>query len=189
MPPSENLRYQGEGSFVAPFTNVVEFKKPAIPAVNVENPQLKEIYNPYQQLIGVQAFSYTPMRVYNDSNEAPKAMPDDLTDAKIAAAEARTETKIARIEGKIDTMGATLGAKLDVVSDKLAEHARDRNLILGTIALAALAVIGAFIALATYGDALFGRGMDVRDVVQTVIREQQQSPPSLPIPPKPNNHQ
>jgi hypothetical protein len=28
--------------------------------------------------------------------------------------------------------------------------------------------------MATYGDALFGRGMNVRDVVQSVIKEQQE---------------
>ena len=112
------------------------------------------------------------------------ATDQELFDAKLKTIGAETDTKIARIEGKIDTMAAALGGKLDTVSERLGEHAKDRNLILGTIALAALAVIAAFIGLATYGDALFGRGMSVRDVVQAVIKEQQDNQkkdfPALP---------
>lgn len=111
---------------------------------------------------------------------ADQTRDDELLKARLGTVAAETDTKIARIEGKLDTIAAMLGSKLDTVNEKLADQTRDRNLIIGTIVLAALAVIGAFIGLASYGDALFGRGMDVRDVVQAVLKEQQQIQPPLP---------
>jgi hypothetical protein len=58
----------------------------------------------------------------------------------------------------------------------VAEHRKDRNLIIGTIVgtivVAAIALGALFAALASYGDAIFGRGMSVRDVVQSVAKEQ-----------------
>jgi hypothetical protein len=129
------------------------------------------------------ASANTQTAVYNTSVIPPigeqtgdAVMPDftrEEHDAKLAAVAAQTDTKIARVEGKIETMTATIVGKLDTVDRRLAAHSQDRNLIIGTIGLGVLAVIGAFIALATYGDALFGRGMNVRDVVQAVLKEQQ----------------
>jgi hypothetical protein len=93
---------------------------------------------------------------------------------KIASAEARTDTKIERLGGKIEMLSATLGAKLDIVNQRLADHSKDRNLIIGTIVLSVISLAVLLIAVATYGDALFGRGISVRDVTQTVIKEQQE---------------
>ena len=110
-------------------------------------------------------------------SQAPRdaTMPsDDLTDAKIAKSQAETETKIVRMEGKIDTAFAALGGKLDTVNQRLADQTKDRNLVIGTIVVSAISVAVLIIGLATYGDALFGRGMNVRDVVQSVMKEQQQ---------------
>ncbi len=98
---------------------------------------------------------------------------DDLTDAKIAKSEAQIETKIARMEGAINTAFATITTKIDNLSGQVAEQRRDRNLIIGTIVVAAIALGAMLWGMATYGDALFGRGMSVRDVVNTVIKEQQ----------------
>jgi hypothetical protein len=84
----------------------------------------------------------------------------ELVDAKLAAAEARTDTKILRFESKIDALAKDVG-----------EHRRDRNLIIGTIVVAAIALGALFVSMATYGDALFGRGLAVRDVIQATIKE------------------
>jgi hypothetical protein len=91
--------------------------------------------------------------------------------AQIAASEARGDTRNVRLEGKLDTISATILGKIGELSAQVAEQRRDRNLIIGTIVVAAIAVGGLVVSMATYGDALFGRGMNVRDVVQAVIKE------------------
>ena len=99
--------------------------------------------------------------------------------AQIKESEANSEIKIVRLEGKIDALTATLIGKIDSL-EKAVTRADDYNhgtrwvLFRCYIVASVLATIGALIALATYGDALFGRGMNVRDVVQAVIKEQQE---------------
>jgi hypothetical protein len=109
----------------------------------------------------------------------PMADSDDLIDAKIARAEAQTETKILRLEGRFENIATSINAKLDSLIGQVGEQRRDRNLIIGTIVVSALtlfaALAGLTVGMATYGDALFGRGMNVRDVVLTVFKEQQQA--------------
>lgn len=96
--------------------------------------------------------------------------------AHIRASEAGTETKIVRLEGKIETLAATIVGKIDSLKDDVAkadQYNRDtRWVLLGTFIAGMFAIGGLLLALATYGDALFGRGMSVRDIVQTVIKEQ-----------------
>jgi hypothetical protein len=99
--------------------------------------------------------------------------------AHISATKARTDTKIAHLEGKLEMVAATLAGKLDALSEKIsADHEYNRStrwVIVGlSIALAALIV-----GLATYGDAMFGRGLNVRDLIQTTIKEML-SQPQLP---------
>jgi hypothetical protein len=95
--------------------------------------------------------------------------------AQIAASEARGHTRIARLEGKIDTLAATVVGKIDALQNDLHKsdsYNRDTRLItIATIVAAAIAVGGLVVAMATYGDAMFGRGMNVRDIVQTVLKE------------------
>ena len=89
----------------------------------------------------------------------------DLTrgemDAKIDVASARAQTDLARLEGKLETLTATLVGKLDTVTEKIsADHEYNRNtrwVIVGLAAALAALIVG----MATYGDAMFGRGMDV----------------------------
>jgi hypothetical protein len=80
-----------------------------------------------------------------------------------------------RLEGKIDTAVATLLGELHAIRDDVKQsdsYARDTRLLtLATIVAAVIALGGLIVAMATYGDALFGRGMSVRDVVQTTIKE------------------
>lgn len=105
-------------------------------------------------------------------------MPDptrEEIDAKIAASEARGAIDIVRLEGKLEAFAATLSGKMDALQTSIqnaAAYNRDtRSLIIASaFALAALIV-----GMATYGDALFGRGMNVRDMVQAVVHEQQES--------------
>jgi hypothetical protein len=97
--------------------------------------------------------------------------------AQIKSSEAATETKIVRLEGKIDTLQATILGRIDTLQSSVSST---KGWITGGFfAIAALVVSTAIglaaliIGVATYGDALFGRGMNVRDVVQAVIKEQQ----------------
>jgi hypothetical protein len=119
--------------------------------------------------------------------KSPMPGSDEFTDKKIELVEAHTDTKVERLGGKIDTLSATLGTKLDIVNQRLADQTKDRNLIIGTIVVSAISIAILLIGLATYGDALFGRGMNVRDVVHAVIveheiqkRDTTQSQSSLP---------
>jgi hypothetical protein len=100
--------------------------------------------------------------------------------SEIALAEARTDTRIVKLEGVINTALATITGKIDALSVQVADQRRDKNFIIGTIVLATLALGGLFWGAVTYGDAIFGRGMNVRDVVQTVIKEQQAQQPQSP---------
>jgi len=124
-------------------------------------------------------------RSYEGVTEAMSDPTREEIQAHIAASEARGETSLARLEGKLDTISATIVGKIGELSSQVGEHRRDRNLIIGTIALAAIAVMALVIGMGTYGDALFGRGMNVRDVVQAVIKENSiQSTKDAPKPQK-----
>jgi hypothetical protein len=113
------------------------------------------------------------------SSVTPRAKMSDPTreeiQAQIAASEARGDTRVARLEGKIDTLAATLVGKIDTLQSDLHKsdsYNRDSRLItIATIVASALALGGLIATMATYGDAMFGRGMNVRDVVQTVLKE------------------
>jgi hypothetical protein len=98
--------------------------------------------------------------------------------AIIKASEAGTETKIARLEGKIDTLAAMLLGRLDALRDDVRnsdEYNRTtRWMLFGTFLAGIFAIAALIVGMATYGDALFWRGMNVRDVVQSVIKEQQE---------------
>jgi hypothetical protein len=103
------------------------------------------------------------------------AASDDLVSAKIEASEARSETKVARLEGKIENLGTLLLAKMDSLKEdvhKTDSYNRDTRLIVvATIVAATIAIGGMVVAMATYGDALFGRGMNVRDLIQATVKD------------------
>ncbi len=124
-----------------------------------------------------------------EKGETVMATEGELRAAELAAAEARTDTKIARLEGKIDTLAATVIARFDALShevDRGRSETRDSRLILFAAIIGAAIALGAVIVgMATYGDALFGRGMNVRDVVQAVVKEQQQAQERAPQAPTP----
>lgn len=110
------------------------------------------------------------------------AASDDLVNAKIEAAEARGDTKIARLEGKIDNLAAIIGGRFDLLSvdmknstkasNELKDSVRESKWVLfGTIIGATFALAALLVTVITYGDAIFSRGMSVRDVVQTTVKE------------------
>ncbi|NUJ81427.1 hypothetical protein HUN39_15620 [Methylocystis sp. FS] len=120
----------------------------------------------------------------------------DEISAMIAASEARNETKLARLEGKIDTLTATITAAInanaaantaqnEAIKEKISSGEQynhdSRWILIGTVLTSAFALGALAVALATYGDALFGRGMNVRDVVQAVVKEQQEQRKSAPM--------
>jgi hypothetical protein len=127
-------------------------------------------------------------------------------DAKLETAAAETDTKIARIGGKLDTISATLVGEFKVLGERLsglgekvsADHEYNRAtrwVMIGVIVTSAFAIAGLIVTMAVYGDALFARGMNVRDVVQTVFKEQQellkreQITPQPQTSPPPGTHQ
>jgi hypothetical protein len=78
--------------------------------------------------------------------------------------EARTDTKITRLEGKIDVLTATI-VGIDSLKDDVSksdQYNRDTRLVLlSTFMVGFIAFAGILVAIVTYGDALFGRGMNV----------------------------
>jgi len=103
------------------------------------------------------------------------ARSDDLTDAKLATVSAETDTKIARLEGKIDTLAAVLSGKMDALREDISnsdKYNRDsRLMIMGSLIAGVIALGALFVAVATYGDAVFSRGMSVREVIQNTIKD------------------
>jgi hypothetical protein len=130
-------------------------------------------------------------RKFSDNPSGPKGFEkmSDVTreeiQAQIAASEARGDTRVARLEGKIDTLTATIIGKLDAANEKMsADHEYNRTTRWVIVGLA-IAIGGLMVGMATYGDAMFGRGMSVRDVVQTVLKENaNQSTRDVSKPPK-----
>lgn len=125
---------------------------------------------------------------FGDVRDEDHVMPDptrEEIDAKIAASEARGRTDIVRFEGKLETFAATLSGKMDALQTSIQVAAAYNRGTRSVIIASAFALAALIVGMATYGDALFGRGMNVRDVVQAVVREQQEiqkrdSPPSVP---------
>ncbi len=146
--------------------------------------------------LGMPARNLSPWAYENEelpSSMSPQAHEDSMADptreetkAEIATAEARTDTKIVRLEGKIELAVATLGSKLDVLRTDVAksdQYNRDSRWVLfGTIITSLFAIAGLIVTMALYGDALFGRGMNVRDVVQTTIKETLEQAAKRPSP-------
>ena len=134
----------------------------------------------YQGTVSI--FSTTPRRDQRrDQTYEDEPMPGpthEEIDAKIAAAEARGKTDAVRFEGKLETLEATLTGKMDAIQTSIREgnaYNRTSRLVIISVVFASVFALAAIIlAMATYGDALFGRGMNVRDMVQAVVREQQQ---------------
>jgi len=142
------------------------------------------------------------LKVEQEKSEREVRMSDpsrEEINALIAASEARNETKLTRLEGKIDALAATISGAISenavassgqfealksqveslkekvAASDQFNHEAKTTvitTIIASALALAAL-FAGLFLGVATYGDAIFGRGMNVRDVVQAVVKEQQ----------------
>jgi hypothetical protein len=124
--------------------------------------------------------------------------------ALIKVSEKDTEIKLTRLEGKIDTLTATIVGKIDGLKSDVSNLTSDvskadqyshesRSVLFITIITTGITTIlmlaGLAVALVTYGDAIFGRGMNVRDVVQAVIKEQTEiqkkdevSPAATPVP-------
>jgi hypothetical protein len=110
-------------------------------------------------------------------------MPDpsrEEIDAKIAAAEARTDTKFARLEGKLDLVLAEASAarqEASIARDNARQESRGtRATIIGTGLATVLALGALLMSVMTYGDAIFSRGMSVRDAVKAVVQEQAAAP-------------
>jgi hypothetical protein len=109
----------------------------------------------------------------------------ELRAAEIASAEARVDTKIARLEGKIDTLTATLSGKLDGLHQAMVrDHDFNRNtrwVIAGLI----VASFAGLVAVMAYGGDQFGRGLNVRDVIQSTLKDFEEKRQLVPPPTQP----
>jgi hypothetical protein len=90
---------------------------------------------------------------------------------KLATAEAKTETRLSKLESQFALGVIELKGQIGLLGNDIAAVRRDKWVILGTIAAGVFGLAALIVALATYGDAMFGRGINVRDVVQTTIKE------------------
>jgi hypothetical protein len=139
---------------------------------------------------GVNAASSSEFQIERSQDDEMTAPTREEIAAQIASSEARGDTKFARLEGKIDTLTATLVGEIKGVGAEIAAaheyNKSTRWIVVGLIVTSVLALAGLIIALVTYGDAMFGRGMNVRDVIQSTIKEtiEQQRKDQLPTAPK-----
>ncbi|MBB2963764.1 hypothetical protein [Methylobacterium sp. R2-1] len=114
----------------------------------------------------------------------------EYTDLKLEAAEARGEARFIELNGKLDRIIDSLSATANSLStareearalrDEVRQDYRStRTTIIVTVFSTAIALAALLMAIVTYGDAIFGRGMSVRDVVSSVVKEQAEknSPP------------
>jgi hypothetical protein len=135
--------------------------------------------------IGAWPFHTGNVAQFDLQRKTPMPGSDELTDAKTEAAEARTDTKFERLGGKIDGLATTIVGKIESLKDDVSnlkddisksdQYNHDTRLVLiSTFVVGFLALAGLLVAVVTYGDAIFGRGMNVRDVVHAVITEQQE---------------
>lgn len=91
----------------------------------------------------------------------------------IAVSEARTDTKFARLEGKLDLVLSEVAA-----ARASASGTKTTIIVTGLATVVALAAL--LLSVITYGDAIFSRGMSVRDLVRSVAEEQRTSSPKSP---------
>ena len=142
----------------------------------------------------------SPTVVQSGSRETVRNVRDEVSpmpdptreeiDAKIAASEARGRIDIVRFEGKLETFAATLSGKMDALQTSTRDAAAYNRGTRSVIIASAFALAALIVGMATYGDALFGRGMNVRDLVQAIAREQQEiqkrESPAPVVPPGPS---
>nr|WP_129545695.1 hypothetical protein [Methylorubrum zatmanii] len=107
----------------------------------------------------------------------------EYVDLKLEATEARTEARFVEMNGKLDRILDSFSAANANISDAKSEvqalknETRDayrstRSTIIITTISTAVALAALLMGVVTYGDAIFGRGMSVRDVVSSVVKEQ-----------------
>jgi hypothetical protein len=90
---------------------------------------------------------------------------------KLATAEAKTETRLAKLESQVALGIVDLKGQIGLLANDIAAVRRDKWVLLGTIAAVGVGLAALIVGLATYGDAMFGRGMNVHDVVRATIKE------------------
>lgn len=109
-------------------------------------------------------------------NEDEMASDREYVDLKLAAADARVDTKFAEINGRLDRLNDSIMALSGQVVEARNASASLRSTILTSViatGVASVLALGAlFVSMATYGDAIFSRGMSVRDLVNSVTKEQ-----------------
>ena len=109
-------------------------------------------------------------------------MAEELMDAKIAAAEARTDAKLAGFQGNFNVLSLKLDGIAASIKDQKTEATGNRNALMTTILTVGFALAGLLIAVVSYGDAIFSRGMSMRDLVHSTVEELAAKPAPLKTP-------
>ena len=117
----------------------------------------------------------------------------EYIDLKLETAEARAEKRFAEINARLDrvldglavSQSAITATKTDVATSRSEASAEARStrvtIVITTIATG-IALASLLLAVMTYGDALFGRGMNVRDVVTAAVKELAERQPAATTP-------
>lgn len=112
----------------------------------------------------------------------------EYVDLKLEAAEARNETRFMELNAKLDRIIEGGEASRIELASARAEVRQDyrstKSTVIVTTLATGIALSALILAIMTYGDAIFSRGMSVRDVVSAAVKEQaekaQPSQPSTP---------
>ncbi|WP_156648361.1 hypothetical protein [Methylobacterium sp. Leaf108] len=112
----------------------------------------------------------------------------EYVDLKLEAAEARGEARFVEINAKLDRLlESSEHSRVEIAtarSEVRQDYRSTRNTVVVTTIATGLAISALILAIMTYGDAIFSRGMSVRDVVAAAAKEQaEKSQPPVSLPP------
>lgn len=122
-------------------------------------------------------------------SETKMASDREYVDLKLEAAEARSDARFLELSGKLDRVAdslAVIASQMsesrseirEVRNDVRADNKSTRTTVLATALASVLALGALLVSMMTYGDAIFSRGMQVRDVVSATVKEQAEKPKS-----------
>ncbi|WP_201829640.1 hypothetical protein [Microvirga zambiensis] len=99
----------------------------------------------------------------------------EYIDLKLEAAEARTEARFVELNGKFDRLFDNIAAmRSDFDANRFevrADYKSTRTTIIVTVVGTGIALAALLVSVMTYGDAIFSRGIQIRDVVNSAVTE------------------
>ena len=103
-------------------------------------------------------------------------------DLVMQASEARTDAKLAGFQGQFDVLAVKLDTIVASIKEQRTEATANRTAIVTTVLTVGFALAGLLVAVVSYGDSVFSRGMSVRELVHSTVEELASKPPPQKAP-------